>query len=221
VEDVSAALTLSRASVAELPKDLLDQVSIKQLFRTIRAASKEVSLAATTDFAHLGGMDWADYGRYLDIQVAQARFLGARLFRVFLQADTQEDFIRALYGLERYTRRVSEMEIVVETHGGWESTAEGLPAFLKSTDARLVVDFGNIADEAASEFILRGAMGERIAYFHLRALPGAPSTDPLLDRREARAMNAYPTHSFLWEPKGPQTPEALAIWHRLHAGTLA
>ena len=221
VEAVNAAWTLSRAPVVELPKDLLDNVSIKHLFRTARAADKEISFAGTTDFASLGGMGWANYSRYLDIQVAQARFLCTRLFRVFLQAETRDNFFRALENLERFTRRVTDIEVVVETHSGWESTAPGLSAFLEITRTRLVVDFGNITDEAAAEFILRSAMGERIAYFHLRSLPGVPSADPIVDGREARAMRAYPDHSFLWEPKNLDTPAALAIWHQRQAGASA
>lgn len=215
-DDLGAAWARAEAPLAELPKDLLDKISVKQLFRAVRATGKQTALAGTTDFAGLSGMDWADYRRYLDIQLAQARFLGAKLFRIFLRGETREDTFRAFDHLERYALHAPDMEIVVETHGGWESTAVGLAAFLERTDKRLVVDFGNIVDEAAAEFILRGAIGGRIAYFHLRALADVPSPDPIVDGREARAMNTYPAHSFLWEPKGLETPEALAIWRRLH-----
>jgi hypothetical protein len=216
LEEVGVAWALCQAPLVEIPKDLLDKVSIKQLFRAVRSARKGIALAGTTDFAHLGGMGWADYSRYLEIQIAQARFLGAHLFRVFLQAETRNDFFRALDRLEQFTR-ATDIEIVVETHGGWESTVAGLSALLESATTRLVVDFGNISDEAAAEFILRRPIGERIAYFHLRALPGAPSTDPIVDAREARAMNVYPGHNFLWEPKGVETREALAVWRQLSA----
>jgi hypothetical protein len=108
------------------------------------------------------------------------------------------------------------MEIVVETHGGWESTAEGLSAFLENTSTRLVVDFGNITDGAGAALILQGGIGERIAYFHLRSLPGAASSDTILDVREAHAMSTYPGHSFLWEPKGLESPEALAVWRKFN-----
>jgi len=216
-EQVAESWALAEAPLAELPKDLLDKVSTKQLFHAVRAAGKEVSLAGTTDFARLDSMSLADYGRYLDIQLAQARFLGASLFRVFLQAEAREDFGRALDNLDRCLSRTPDVETVVETHGGCESTVEGLATLLDETRLRLVVDFGNIADSAAAEFILGSELADRIAYFHLRSLPGKVAAESPIAMREARAMAIYPSHTFLWEPKDLSTPEAIVQWRAFAA----
>ena len=71
------------SKVAEIPKDLLDTVSVKALFVALEACRKTLSMAGTTDFTTLSGFSWPDYQAYLDMQVASARFLRCGLWRVF------------------------------------------------------------------------------------------------------------------------------------------
>ena len=199
------------SKVAEIPKDLLDTVSVKALFVALAACRKTLSMAGTTDFTTLSGFSWPDYQAYLDMQVASARFLRCGLWRVFLQASTMAELKASLRKVAQFASRHADLEIVVETHGGFESTREGFDYCIAQSPLRFVVDLANIADTALREAILRGTFKRRIAYFHLRnfgAYTEAKSLVPL----EARAIQAYPRHTFLWEPKQVEGAEAVRLF---------
>lgn len=199
------------SKVAEIPKDLLDTVSVKALFVALAACRKTLSMAGTTDFTTLSGFSWPDYQAYLDMQVASARFLRCGLWRVFLQASTMAELKASLRKVAQYASRHADLEIVVETHGGFESTREGFDYCIAQSPLRFVVDLANISDTALREAILHGTFKRRIAYFHLRnfgAYTEAKSLVPL----EARAIQAYPRHAFLWEPKQVEGAEAVRLF---------
>ena len=199
------------SKVAEIPKDLLDVVSLKALFEALGAHCKTLSMAGTTDFTTLSGLSWRDYQAYLDVQVASARFLRCALWRVFLQASTMAELKASLDKVAQYASRHVDLEIVVETHGGFESTREGFDYCITESPLRFVVDLANIADTALREVILGGTFKQRIAYFHLRnfgAYTEATSLVPL----EARAVQAYPCHTFLWEPKQVEGTRAIRLF---------
>jgi hypothetical protein len=212
---LALAFRLGRAPIVEIPKDLLDRISIKRLFGIVARSGKTPCLAGTTDFAGLGGLGWRDYRRYLDIQAAQARFLGCRMMRLFLAAPARADFGRALARVADYAATLRELEIVIETHGGWETTPDGLARLLGASDLRLVVDFSNIRDAGVREALLGSVPKRRIAYFHLRNLPGLGER-PSLAAIESRAVAAFPRHAFLWEPKTLSGARAVAAF-RAHA----
>ena len=211
LDDLAELWPADSGPLVELPKDLVDRLSIKRLRGLLERVDVPVSLAGTTDLARLGGMDWELYQRYLDIQIAQLHFLGATLFRGFLQAETQEEFRRALDRLKAYAATHADVEFVLETHNGWETTLSGLTELLADTPFRLVVDFANIEHADAKEFILEGGIGGRIAYFHTRRLPESGDRSAI-SVTERRARAAYPEHAFLWEPKSIGTRRALEVW---------
>jgi hypothetical protein len=197
---VELAFRLGRSPIIEIPKDLLDRISVKQLFRIVARSGKTPCLAGSTDFARLSGLEWCDYKRYLDIQASQARFLGCRMLRLFLQAKSRAEFETALGRVVEFASRFRDLEIVLETHHGWETRPDGLDRVLAGTEIRLVVDFANVPDRAVREALLREVPKRRIAYFHIRNLPMRPER-PSLAAFEARAAEAFPRHPFLWEPK--------------------
>jgi hypothetical protein len=209
---LDAAFRAGRASIIEIPKDLLDTISVKQLFRLVKGSGKDPCLAGTTDFARLDSLDWADYRRYLDIQMSYARFLGCSMVRLFLQADSKKDFEVALRRVDEYAQHAENVEIVLETHGGWESGIEGLAYLLAMTRFRLVVDLANVPDQAAREALLNCVPGDRIAYFHVRNLPGHCEIVALAEI-ERLAAQLHPLHSFLWEPKSLSGWPAMRVLH--------
>lgn len=200
LECIELALQLGRSPIVEIPKDLLDRISVKQLFGIVARSRKTPCLAGTTDFALLSGLQWCDYKRYLDIQVSQARFLGCRMLRLFLQAKSRAHFETAFDRVVEFASALSDLEIVLETHHGWETRRDGLDRVLARSEIRLVVDFANVRDLAVREALLTEIPRRRIAYFHIRNLPTHPER-PSLATFEARAAEAFPRHPFLWEPK--------------------
>jgi hypothetical protein len=199
------------SSIIEIPKDLLNSVSTKKLFGILVTSKKSVSLAGTTDFTRLSDLSWGDYQNYLDIQFAFGRFFKCKIFRVFLQARTREQLELSVSRVIEYAQRFTDIEIVFETHGGYESTKDGFEFCINTCSLRTVIDFGNISDCALPEFILDSNLDRRIAYFHVRNLPGYCELETL-GAVEARAMLAYPQHTFLWEPKAVNGRRAVKIF---------
>ena len=184
---------------------------MKQLFWLVKECGRKACLAGTTDFAGLSGLDWADYKRYLDIQMSYARFLGCPMIRLFLQSYSKNDFEVSLRRVDEYARRAENVEIVLETHGGWESRIEGLKYLLAKTKFRLVVDFANVPNRVGRGALLGCVPDDRIAYFHVRNLPGYKERATLAEI-EWRAMRLYPGHAFLWEPKSLSGWRAISVF---------
>jgi hypothetical protein len=197
---IDLAFRSGRSPIIEIPKDLLDRIPMKQLFRIVARSGKTPCLAGTTDFACLSGLKWPDYKRYLDIQASQARFLGCRMLRLFLQAESRAEFGTALSRVVEFASSLRDLEIVLETHRGWETHSDGLNDLLAQTEIRLVVDFANVRERAVREALLRDVPQGRIAYFHIRNL-STRQERPSLAACEARAEEVFPRHPFLWEPK--------------------
>jgi hypothetical protein len=221
VDCIAFAIRVNPSNLVEIPKDLLNSISVKTIYGLLRDSGKDVSLAGTTDFANLSGLEWNEYSRYLDIQVAQARFIGCRMVRAFLGALNQGQLEIALSRLHVYARTVPDMEILIETHQGWESRRQGLAFCLANSSARFVIDFDNVADTETIEFIMNGTFADRIAYFHLRHLPGQKHVRSLAAVEE-RAGKIFSNHSFLWEPKTISGRRALKMYceNRVGLGNL-
>jgi hypothetical protein len=197
---IDLAFKLGRSPIIEIPKDLLDRIPMKQLFRIVARSGKTPCLAGTTDFARLSGLKWPDYKRYLDIQASQARFLGCRMLRLFLQAKSRAEFETALGRVMEFASQLRDLEIVLETHRGWETQQDGLDRVLAGTEFRLVIDFANVPNPAMRETLLNYVPERRIAYFHIRNLTTRPER-PSLAAFETKAAEAFPRRPFLWEPK--------------------
>jgi hypothetical protein len=208
---IAEVIHTTPSTLIEIPKDLLDSVSTKKLFAILAASKKIVSLAGTTDFTSLAGLSWGDYQNYLDTQIAFGRFLKCKIFRVFLQARTRGELDLSLSRMIEYAQRFPDIEIVFETHGGYESTKAGFECCLNTCALRVVVDFGNISDSSLRELILDSNLSRRIAYFHIRNVPGYCEAESLVTA-EAEAIQAYPQHAFLWEPKAVSGPRAVKIF---------
>jgi hypothetical protein len=207
-----AEVIAQSSSLVEIPKDALNSVSTKRLRTLLVTAQKPTVLAGTTDFGRMAGLSWGSYRSYLEIQIAYARFLGCTMFRVFLGANSRTTLEPSLERLALLSRELQDIEVVVETHGGFESTKGGFLHCITSSPIRFVVDFANIADRALVDVILNGKYSNKIAYFHVRNLPGYCEADHLL-RVETRAKSAYPRHIFLWEPKAISGLEAVTVFN--------
>jgi hypothetical protein len=207
---IELAFRLGRSPIIEIPKDLLDRISVKQLFGIVARSGKTPCLAGTTDFGRLSGLQWRDYKRYLDVQVSQARFLGCRMLRLFLGAESRAELETAIGRIVEFASPLRDLEIVLETHRGWESRLDGLDRVLARTEIRLVVDFANVRDSGVRETLLKDVPKRRIAYFHIRNLP-MRAERPSLAAFEVRAAEAFPRHAFLWEPK------TLSAWRAVEA----
>jgi len=213
LDGVAAVVRTMPSTIAEIPKDLLDAVSLKELFRALEGCGKTLSMAGTTNFARLSGLSWRDYQKYLDVQVASSRFLRCEIWRVFLQASTTNELRQSIDRLSEYGSRFSDLEVVIETHGGAESTREGFEFCLEQLPYRFVIDLANIPDPALCEAILEGNFHRRIAYFHTRNLGAYVEAEALLPL-ELKALSAYPDHVFLWEPKNVDGREALRFFQK-------
>jgi hypothetical protein len=200
--------------IVEIPKDLLNSVSAKALFSVLATAHSPKALAGTTDFTKLAGLVWDDYRRYLDVQIAYGRFLRCNLFRVFLGAANREELKNSIDKLNSIARDLCDIEPVIETHGGFESTMEGFTQVLEASSSTLVVDFANIRDPKLIDFLLTSPCADRIAYFHVRNLPLHCEVKSLIEV-EATAFRMYPDHAFLWEPKSIDGVQALEIFKKL------
>ena len=89
VNELLALVSEFRPRVLELSKDFLGgDVSLKGLARSlegVRASNSiELVLAGTTDLVRCAGFPWERYRRYLAVQIAQARFLDCRGFRLMV-----------------------------------------------------------------------------------------------------------------------------------------
>jgi len=211
LDDLASVIDMTPSKIVEIPKDLLNSVSVKKLFEILKSSQKTAVLAGTTDFTNMAGLTWDDYQRYLDIQVVSARFLGCKIIRVFLQANTRKELELSLDRIGEYARRFPDIEMAVETHGGFESTKEGIDYCINQSSIRFVVDFAAVSDDTVKELILGGGLRERIVYFQLRNLPGFCEEEELIDV-ETRAVEAHPHHDFLWEPKTVSGYEAVKIF---------
>ena len=66
------------------------------------------------------------------------------MLRLFLQAESRAEFETALGRVVEFASRLRDLEIVLETHHGWETHPDGLDHVLARTEIRLVVDFANV-----------------------------------------------------------------------------
>lgn len=166
-----------KPSLVEVSKDQVNSVSIKQLKKILLTAQKtsgfSLSFAGTTNFSSCSGFEWSRYLCYLDIQVAQARFLGCEFFRVILGDDLSPGRIGlTALRLEEFCRRTKPIIVCVETHGASECDPQTLRKLLDKCPVDVVIDFANIYDAGYSmEDFLSYVPMRRIAYSHQRNLP--------------------------------------------------
>lgn len=191
--------------LVEISKDFLrDEVSIKELRRVI-AQYKETtifSFAGTTDLTKCAGFNWLVYCDYLSIQAAQARFLGCSYFRCFVGQKTTIPIEELLRRLEYLSKILEPLNLCIEIHGGYESNIKIISSLIEKTRVDIVVDFANmLAAKMSSDELMEVLPQKRIAYFHIRNLPGVWEEDT--DSANIQEQWCYKNYEIpvLWEPK--------------------
>jgi hypothetical protein len=199
--------------VLELSKDFLDgDVSLKGLARGLERVrggnSLELVLAGTTDLVRCAGFPWERYRRYLAVQMAQAKFLDCTGFRLLVgpRLPCVEDGT-VIDRIETLCEDLSPVQAYVEIHGGIESEPAVLAELLQRAPIMVVIDLQNMQRAGLTSEELRAVLPpERVAYFHVRNLPGVWIEDPASLSEQHESQRRYPGVSFLWEPKTVDEP---------------
>ncbi len=197
-----------RPVVVEVSKNMVDgEVSTKGLQRSLERYQQTspdacVSFAGTTDITECTGLPFDTYLRYLAIQVAQARFLGATLFRFFVGKCAETPADRVLDRLARFATLLDPIVPLVELHMGWESSPGNLDLLLERTKCAFVVDFENVMTSGLDPGELLGRLpASRVPYVHTRNLLPDYVEHPSSLRLEEEWRAAQPATPVLWEPK--------------------
>ncbi len=210
------AITSFRPRMVELSKDFLrDDVSLKGLAARLGEVREsddfEFSYAGTTDLLSCAGMTWQRYRLYVAVQIAQARFLDCTHFRFFLGAANSD--IEPAELIDRvldFCSDLSPMRPCLEIHAGLESDVEVLGTLLDKTEVEIVLDVENSHHAGLTFDQIQDLLpAERIAYVHLRNLPGVWSENPPIEADEERWHDRIPDRPFLWEPKTVDDPERI------------
>jgi hypothetical protein len=206
-------IQITRPNFLEISKDFLrDDVSIKKLAIDLNEMQKYaeivISYAGTTDLVECSMMTWSTYMEYLQIQVAQAKFLGCKIFRCFLgliKTDIKQDEI--IRRLNEFCSNASPLLVAIEIHGGVECDLKFLKRILNETPVRVVVDFENMYNaNLETKVILRNVSLSKIAYFHQRNLPQIWTEHSESENDEMLWYKLMPEGVFLWEPKKIDDP---------------
>lgn len=210
------AITTFRPRMVEFSKDFLrDDVSVKGLaarLAEVRAKNAfDLSYAGTTDLVNCAGMSWQRYRLYVAVQIAQARFLDCTHFRFFLGGTSSDiDIPELICRVLDFSSDLSPMKPCLEIHGGLESDAEVLGALLDRTAVEIVVDVENMHHAGLAFDQMQDLLPtERVAYLHLRNLPGIWVENPTIEADEERWHDLIPGRPVLWEPKTVDDPERI------------
>jgi hypothetical protein len=218
LETFERYLDQRRPVVVEISKDMVDgEVSTKELRRCLERYREtnpdaRVSFAGTTDFTGCAGFSFDAYLGYLAIQVAQARFLGATFFRLFVGEDTGAPEDCVLDRLARFDTLLDPILPLVELHLGWESSTGRPELLLERTPFAFVVDFENLMTSGLDPADLLGRLPEsRVAYAHARNLPPDHVEHPSSLDVERAWCALQPATPVLWEPKRLSCAQALEV----------
>lgn len=206
LDELANYLKNSKFKVLEISKYFVEgPVSIKQTFNLIKNYKQEnnsiISYAGTSDFVNCSGMSFKDYLDYLSIQVAQARFLQADTFRVLVggKLNSSEPIMERLL---EFAEMIKPMRVLIEIHGGWESSMENIKEIVKSTDFNFVIDFQNILESDLSYELLHDVISEdRIEYFHTRNINSFYVEHEISLKEEKKWVSKNLSTEILWEPK--------------------
>ncbi|MGE0451142.1 MAG: hypothetical protein AB7Q29_16340 [Vicinamibacterales bacterium] len=214
--DELEALTAEAApKLVEISKDFLrEDISLKALAamldRLRAACSPTVAFAGTTDLVGCAGWPWTRYREYLAVQIAQARFLGCSLFRVFVGRRSENvDEASVVERLEDLCADLAPLTACIEIHGGIECEDHVLHTLLRDTSAEVLVDIERCRAAGATESLLRTVPLDRVAYFHQRNLPQVWTEHPASLEDEQRWHLLAPDASYLWEPKTVDEPRRI------------
>jgi hypothetical protein len=178
------------------------------LSRIRQSSGAELAFAGTTDLTTCAGLSWERYRLYVAVQIAQARFLGCSMFRLF--AGPRSEGISIGEIVERVHQLcldLAPMTACVELHAGIESAPTVLEALISRTPVKIVVDFENVERAGLTTAVLLETVAlDRVAYIHQRNLPGVWTEHPASLQEESRWRELAAGTAFLWEPKTVDDP---------------
>ena len=206
LSEIEKYLLSYKPPIFEISKDLINKnVSIKDIYRLIQNMKLkynfEISYAGTTDFSDSSGIPFGDYLNYLSIQASQAKFLGANYFRIMVGGNIQSLVI--LKRLKEFEETISPVKIIIEIHGGWESSASNIKQIITQTEYNFVIDFQNVVHAKLSYQELKYLIPpERIQYYHSRNYSDQHIEDEESLAEENEWLDQVQNHRVvLWEPK--------------------
>lgn len=206
IKDLKRYLHKSNPELLEISKDFVNKnVSIKKTYKLLRDYKEkndlEVSYAGTTDFDRCSEINFSKYLEYLSIQSNQAKFLDSNHFRVLIGGKPNSDS-NILRRLKEFEKLISPMNILIEIHGGWESSIENLKKIIEKTNYDFVIDFQNLLKSDLSFEKLNEIINkDRIRYFHSRNLNKDYLEDEKTEIEKKKWINKYKGKMVLWEPK--------------------
>lgn len=213
VEEFVRILHGASSPIIEISKDLIGAgVSLKALgaaLERLRASSNAViSFAGTTDLVTCAGMDWERYRLYFAVQLAQARFLEASLFRFFVgDADASISHREVVRRVATFCEDALPIKACIEVHAGVECEPQVLKRLVSDTPVYFVVDVEQFRrTKWEPEDFLTIVPVERVAYVHERNLSPVWIEDSALVADESRWRALLPRTVRLWEPKTIDDP---------------
>jgi hypothetical protein len=189
--------------ILEISKDFVDGgVSIKKTYELIKEYKKYhsivLSYAGTTDFVDCSGLSFEEYIKYLSIQSSQAKFLSSDFFRVLIGGNRNSSE-KVLDRLSLFSKLISPAKILIEIHGGWESSLKNIKKIVEETDYGFVIDFQNILESNLSFNKLNSLIPKkRIIYYHCRNIDSYIENEKTLSEEKNWTPNK---EDILWEPK--------------------
>lgn len=216
LEELRKYLYNYNPTIFEISKDFIGaNVSIKKIHKLIKEYKKDkpliISYAGTTDFVNCYGFSFDEYLKYLSIQVSQARFLNSTFFRIMVGGDSDTK-INIIERLSSFEKRITPVKIIIEIHGGWESSIENIRKIIDETDYNFIIDFQNLLESDLSFQKLNGLIPkERIEYYHNRNLDCGYIESEELSSEEKKWVDEHEKSKVLWEPKLIKKHEILRL----------
>lgn len=216
LEELEDYLYRCMPNILEVSKDFVDShISIKKTYSLIKEYKRHnplvISYAGTTDFVNCNLFSFDEYLRYMSIQASQARFLGSAFFRAMIggKPNTKIDVIRRLSYFEKI---ILPARILIEIHGGWESSIKNIQKIVNLTNYNFVIDFQNILESDLSFQKLKNIIPkERIEYYHSRNLNLRYIEHKESITEENYWVTKHEVDKVLWEPKLIKKQEIINI----------
>ena len=208
-EDLRIYLNRHKPTLLEISKDLVDgKISIKKIYKIISEYKSKfdanISYAGTTDFVDCSGLSFLDYLRYLEIQASQAKFLKCQYFRGMIGGNPKTR-IDVISRLKKFQNKLRDCKLLIEIHGGWESSLENIKKLVDYTNYDFVIDFQNVLESKLTFKEIKNIIPKtRIQYYHDRNLTYLD--DGYIEHKESilekQKWSTYTsTRNILWEPK--------------------
>ena len=192
--------------ILEMSKDFIGgNTSIKKTYLLLEKYKKEnqliVSYAGTTDFVNCSDIFFGNYLTYISIQVSQAKFLNSTFFRIMIGGNRSSN-VNILKRLYYFEKILTPVKILIEIHGGWESSIKNIKKIINETNYNFIIDFKNVLESSLSFQKLKNLIPKkRIEYYHSRNLIPDYIEDKGSISEEREWINKNEKNKVLWEPK--------------------